>query len=469
MSISYEIIPKKVPKVNTKYRKIVTEIPPKESIPILKKLRRYEPRSMTGQPLVVWDKASGFQVYDKFGNRWIDFSSGVLVANAGHGAQEIKKAIINQVKKGLLHNYCFPSELRVKLTEKLIKISPKELNKVFLLTTGAETVENVIKLARTYGIKHTHAVGGGKKKIGIISFKGSFHGRTLGAQMVGGITHLKEWIVNLDPDMHVVPFPNCFRCPWGKEEYENCDNECFENFLKYFRENSIYPERTAAMLTETFQGGGATFFPRGVIRALVNYCRKNEILVIFDEVQAAFGRTGKMFGFEHYGIVPDLVCLGKGITSSLPLSAVIGKSKIMDIYNPNEMTSTHTGNPVCIAASIANIDTIIRKKLVNHASTVGEVLRKELEKLHEKYSDIIGVVQGRGLVYGIHIVKPGSKDPDNLLASKIVGKAVEKGLLFFAPVGFGEGTIKASPPLTITEDAIRDGIHALTEAIKESI
>lgn len=461
MAMSFEMIPKEVPKVKTKYRKIVTKIPAEKSISILKKLRKYEPKSMTGQPLVVWDKAKGFQVYDKFGNIWIDFSSGVLVANAGHGADEIKKAIINQVKKGLLHNYCFPSELRAKLTEKIVSISPKGLNKVFLLTTGAETIENVIKLSRTYGVKKY-----GKKKIGIISFAGAFHGRTLGAQMIGGISHLKEWIINLDSDTYVIPFPHCYRCPWGKERYNSCDDECFKNYLKYFNEHSIYAERIAALITETFQGGGAIFFPKGVIKLLVDWCRKNKIIVVFDEVQAAFGRTGKMFGFEHYNIVPDLVCLGKGITSSLPLSAVLGKSEIMDIYNPNEMTSTHTGNPVCIAASIANIDIIIKKNLISHARVVGEVLRKELEKLKDKYN-IIGTIEGKGLVYGIHIVKQGTREPDGALAHKIIAKSVEKGLLFFAPVGLKGGTVKVSPPLVISEHAIYDGIEALNEAIKE--
>jgi acetylornithine/succinyldiaminopimelate/putrescine aminotransferase len=161
---------------------------------------------MSGQPLVVWDRAEGVNVYDKWGNMWLDFSSGVLVTNAGHCAPEVKNGIIKQAEKGLIHNYCFPSEIRATLAEKLVSIAPPELNKVFILTTGAEATENVIKLARTYSQERF-----GKEKICIVSFEKSFHGRTLGAQMIGGIPALKEWIVNFDKDMVQVPFPDGFR------------------------------------------------------------------------------------------------------------------------------------------------------------------------------------------------------------------------------------------------------------------
>jgi len=150
MARSFSLISKDVKKVETRNRRIVTKIPVPESLEIIEKLRKYEPRSMTGQPLVIWDKAEGFNIYDKFGNKWIDFSSGVVVANAGHCNPEIKKAIIEQAKHGLLHNYCFPSEIRGKLAKKLVDISPEPLSKVFLLTTGAESTECAIKLARTY-------------------------------------------------------------------------------------------------------------------------------------------------------------------------------------------------------------------------------------------------------------------------------------------------------------------------------
>ncbi|MFH1612573.1 MAG: aminotransferase class III-fold pyridoxal phosphate-dependent enzyme, partial [bacterium] len=450
MAKVYEMIPKDVKKINTCFRRIQTKFPVPESIPILENLQKYEPISMQGQPLIVWDKAKDFQIFDKWGNIWLDWSSGVLVTNAGHSNSKIQEAIINQVNYGLLHNYCFPSEMRAKLAEKLVNLAPKSLGKVFLLTTGSEATECVLKLSRTYGFKN-----GGKEKIKMISFTGAFHGRTLGSQMMGGIPSLKDWIINLDKDIQQVPFPNCFRCPWGKENYQNCDKECFENFKNYLSSISVSPNQIAGIITETYQGGGSTFLPKGFVKLLSNFCKENDILLTFDEVQAGFGRTGKMFAFEHYEVEPDLICCGKGITSSLPLSAVIGRNDVMDLYQARAMTSTHTGNPVCIAAALASIDCIVENNLVKNADEIGKILLEELEKIQKDFKDVVGVIQGKGLVYGMHIVMPKTKTPNPDLAFELVGKAVEKGLALFTPVG--EATLKIAPPLTITKEAIKDG------------
>jgi len=446
--------PKLVKKVDTPYRRIVTKIPVSDSMKILKDLRKYEPNSMTGQPPVIWDRAEGIQVYDKYGNMWLDWSSGVLVASAGHGREEIKEAIVNQVNHNLLHNYCFPSELRAHLVEKLSKLAPEGLDKVFLLTTGSETVECVIKLAQTWGQEIE-----GNKKIGIISFEGAFHGRTLGAQTIGGIPSLKSWIVNLDPNFHQVPFPGDFRC----------EDRSFELFEKTLEKKGVIPDQIAGVISETYQGGGACFMPKEYVKKLAQWCKENQVLLIFDEIQAGFGRTGKMFGFEHYEVIPDLICCGKGITSSLPLSAVIGRKEVMDLYPPGSMTSTHTGNPVCVAAALANLEIIERENLAQRAEKLGKFLFAVLEKIRRDFSHIIGTVYGKGLVYGVHITRSGSKEPDGELASKIVEKAVEKGLMLFAPVGFGGATIKICPPLIITEEAIKDGAIAFREAIEEAL
>ncbi len=200
--------PKTVTQIETKYRRIVTEFPVPESLPLLERLRRYEPRAMQGQPPVVWDRAEGFQVWDPYGNCWIDWSSGVLITNAGHGRTEIIEAIKKQADSKLIANYCFPSEIRAQLVERLATIMPEPLKKVFLLTTGSEAVECAIKLCRTHGVK----VGGRSKNV-IVSFDKSFHGRTLGSQQAGGIPALKEWIVNMDKGFVQVPFPDGFRTP----------------------------------------------------------------------------------------------------------------------------------------------------------------------------------------------------------------------------------------------------------------
>ena len=447
------ITPKRVPPVSTKFRRIQTPIPAPESIPILEILYRDEPRSMRGQGYVVWDRADGFQVHDAWGNTWIDWSSGVLVANAGHGRPEIVEAICAEAKKSLLHNYCFPSEIRAKLVHRLAELAPHPLEKVFLLTTGAETTEAALKLARTHG----RAVGG-EKKIAIVSYEGAFHGRTLGAQMIGGIPALKEWIVNLDPDMVQVPFPDGFRCA----------DTSFDFFLNTLEEKGFGPDRIAGVISETYQGGSAAFWPKEYAQKMRAWCAEHDIVLVFDEVQAGFGRTGTMWGFEHYGVVPDIACCGKGITSGLPLSAVIGRADLMDQYPPGSMTSTHTGNPICVAAALANLDIVVNEKLPEKAEQVGEVLHAGLREIQSKHPDICGAVMGKGMVAGLHMVKPGGLEPDPHLAGDIVTKCTEKGLLMFHPVGFQGATVKIAPPLVTPEEVVVEGLSVLREAIEEA-
>ena len=453
MGKAFNIEPKEVKRVETRFRKIVTKIPAPETLGVLRTLQECEPVSMTGQPPIVWDRAEGIQIHDRCGNTWLDWSSGVVVANAGHAAAEVKEAILRQVEKGLLHTYCFPSAERADLVKFLVDITPPALGKVFLLTTGAEATECAVKLARTFG-----QTVGGKKKLGIISFEGAFHGRTLGAQMIGGIPALKEWIVNLDPDIHQVPFPDGFRT----------EDVSFDLFLRSLAAKGVHASGIAGVILETYQGGSASFAPREYMQALARWCRENQVLLICDEIQAGFGRTGTLFGFEHYHVVPDLVCCGKGISSSLPLSAVIGRSDVMDLYGPAEMTSTHTGNPVCAVAALASIRKIMEGGLVENARAMGQVLLEGLGRIAARHSSIIGAVRGRGLVAGLHIVKTGSKEPDGDLAFAIVEKAFQKGLLLFAPVGLGGATVKISPPLTIPREAVLDGLSALDEAIEDA-
>ncbi len=464
MSKSFDLIPRKVKKVKTKHREIKTEIPVLDSLKTIEQLRKYEPRSMRGQPLVVWDRGEGFNVYDKYGNKWIDFSSGVLVTNSGHGNKEITEAIIKQVEHGMLHNYCFPTEIRARLVEKLVELAPDPLDKVFLLTTGSESTECAIKLSRTHGLK-----AGGKKKIKIITFEDDFHGRTMGAQMAGGSPGAKQWIVNQDPDMHQMPFPNAYKYEWADEESPDySDEKCFGKFLEELDNQGINPEDIAGIMPETFQGGWVQLMPVGFARRLKEFCDRHNIVLVFDEVQAGFGRSGRLFAFEHYGVVPDIVCCGKGITSSLPLSAVIGKAEVMDLYGPNEMTSTHTGNPVCCAAACANIDYIMENSIIDNAASLEGVCRQELEILKNEHRGIIGNIKGCGLAWGVVFVRKGTREIDSGLAHEIVKISAEKGLLFFAPVGAG-ATIKVCPPLVITEDALREGLKVFREAVAEAV
>jgi len=440
--------------VSTKYRKLSGRIPDDRTIIEIEKGRRYEARSMRGQPPLIWDRAEGFSVYDACGNQWLDFSSGVLIANAGHGRREIADAIIEQASRPLLTSYCFTNEPRIKLTQKLVSIAPEGLDKVFLLSTGAESVECALKLMRTYGRK----IGGDTKNV-IVSYLNAFHGRTLGAQQMGGVDSGKAWIKNLDPEIVHVPFPDGFRC-------EDTDFSLFEKTLE---DIGVEPENVAGVISETYQGVGPNFMPRLYAENLGNWCDKHHALLCFDEVQAGFGRCGRMWGFELYDVVPDLFCIGKGISSSLPISGVIGRQKVMDLYGPNEMTSTHSGNPLCCAAALANIEIIEKENLAENATKVGLVLHDELQKIKEQFSDVVGFAPAVGLVAGILMVKKDSREPDYELAWQVVNRCYRKGLLMFAPVGVGGGCVKIAPPLCITEDAVREALGVIRQAIGESL
>jgi 4-aminobutyrate aminotransferase-like enzyme len=450
MGKEFSIVPHPTPKVETKYRRIQTEIPAPESLPILEKLRSLEPRSMRGQPPIVWDRAEGVQVYDRYGNMWLDWSSGVLVTNAGHGSEEVRKAILDQVNSGLLHNYCFPSRQRAELVEFIADLAPEGMDKVFLLTTGGESTECGLKLSRTHGIRK-----GGREKIGFIGFERGFHGRTLGAQQVGGMPGQKEWIVNEDPAIIQVPFPDGY---WTEDT-------SFELFERTVEEKGLKPENVSGVMMETYQGVGPDFAPVAYVKALSEWCKAHDALLVFDEVQAGFGRTGTMWGFEHYGVVPDLICFGKGVSSSLPLSGVIGRSEVMDLYPAGSMTSTHTGNPVCAAAALASLRKIVNEDLVGNSLRVGERLAEGLREIQAAHPDIIGNCTSRGLVGGLQMVVPGQKKPDPELAFKVVEQCFRMGLLFFAPVGSWGQTVKVSPPLTISEEAVEEGLQVLAEAI----
>ncbi len=453
MGKEFSIVPRQVARVETKYRRIVTEIPHPDSVPTLEKLRQFEPISMRGQPPIVWDKAEDIFVHDKYGNRWLDWSSGVLVTNAGHGVPEVRQAIIDQVNSGLLHNYVFPSEERAELAEFLASLSPEGLNKVFLLTTGSEATECAIKLSRAHGIKV-----GGKKKIGIVGFERGFHGRTLGSQQAGGMAGQKNWIVNEDPAILNVPFPDGY---WQTDT-------SFDVFLDAIKRRGLQPENIAGILMETYQGVGPDFAPVEYVHRMAEWCKQNNVVLVFDEVQAGFGRTGKFWAFEHYGVTPDLICCGKGISSSLPLSAVIGRQSIMDQFPPGSMTSTHTGNPVCAAAAMASLKKIVREDLTGNAAKLGPILLKGLEAIKQKHPEIVGHVTAAGLVGGLQIVKRGLKEPDHDRAHDIIERCFQRGLLFFAPVGAWGQTVKIAPPLTIPQAALEDGLTVLAQAIDES-
>ena len=449
----YDLTPVEVPHVATKYRCIRTPIPVPESLPVFAELRQSEPRSMSGQPPILWHKADNFTVSDPWGNRWIDWSSGVLITNAGHGCPEIVKAVRGMLDRPLLATYVFPHAERAALTRMLREIAPVPSKyQAFLLSTGSEATENCIKLSKTYALqKH------GPTKKYMVSFRNAFHGRTMGSQLAGGNDRLKTWMVDRDRTFIQVPFPDGFKNP----------DTSFDLFLRSLAEQKVRPAEIAGVICESYQGCGPDFLPVKYAQQLEKFCRKHDIVLTMDEVQAGFGRTGKMFCFQHYGIRPDLIACGKGISSSLPLSAVIGRADIMGLYAPGSMTSTHSASPLAVAAAIANLKVLQRDKLAARAAKLGAWFIPELERIQRKYPQRLGCCWGKGLVAGIQVVKPGTHEPDPAVAVAINLACLYQGVLMFAPVGIGGECLKIAPPLTIAEAALRESLTVFEQSVDE--
>ena len=450
---SFNRTPQKVPFVNSKYRIIQTEIPAPGTEAVLSNLDRFESRSMLGQLPIVWDKAIDYNIFDASGNKWIDFTSTIFVTNVGHSNEHVVSTIRKILDQNLLHSYAFATEIRSKYLKRLIELSPPHFEKAFLLSAGTEATEAALKLMRMNSIRI------GKKKPGIICFEGNWHGRTMGAQMMGGNPNQKKWIGYLDPNIYHLPFPY----PWT---IKNKTGEAFfwESIRQLEGKGVNLETEIAGFMIETFQGWGAVFYPRDYIQALEKFARERSILLSFDEMQSGFARTGKMFGYEHYNVNADLLCLGKGISNGLPLSAVIGSAEIMDLPEIGEMSSTHSANPVSCAAGLATLEEIESKNLINESARKGIIFFNKLTDLHTKYPKRINYVLGKGLVAALIFKDIQTGEPDAKFASRLAEKAMHKGLLV---VHTGRESIKLAPPLTIPDDAIIEGVEVLEESIKE--
>jgi 4-aminobutyrate aminotransferase-like enzyme len=448
----YSLVPHDVPHVETRHRRVVTKLPVPESIPVFERLEAREPTSMQGQPPVLIERSEGWYVFDRWGNKWLDFASGVLISNVGNAHPAIVAALREMIDRPLLSTYVFAHEKRAELVELLVSLAPSRDYKAFLLSTGSEATENCIKLAKTWGLRKR-----GQQSRYIVSFQNAFHGRTMGAQLAGGNPHQKEWLGRSDDSFVQVPFPDGFK---------NEDTR-FELFLETLEQGGIKASQVCGLITESFQGGGPDFFPIEYAKRMEEWCRENDIILIADEVQAGFGRTGRWFAYEGYGIAPDLIACGKGISSSLPLSAVIGRSDIMDMYPPGSMTSTHSGSPLPVAAALANIRELKRGSYIENARALEPILRKGLLEIQEKHPLYVGRVNAQGLVAGIQMVRPGTKIPDAAIALAVNEACFRKGLLMFSPVGIAGECIKIAPALDISREALEEGICTLRESVDQ--
>ncbi len=254
-----------------------------------------------------------------------------------------------------------------------------------------------------------------------------------------------------------VPFP---------DGYKNPDTR-FDLFLETLAGKGITPSQVCGVMSEGYQGVGPDFLPADYARSLASWCRDCGALLIMDEVQSGFCRTGEWFAFQHYGITPDLIACGKGISSSLPLSAVIGRPDVMELYPPGSMTSTHSGSPLPVAAAVANIRELGKGSYLENARAMDPVLRSGLQALQSRHPRQAGCVHSRGLVAGIQVVLPGTRTPDPRAALAVNEACFHKGLLMFAPVGVSGECIKIAPSLDISREALEEGIAVLGEAMDE--
>ena len=278
----------------------------------------------------------------------------------------------------------------------------------------------------------------------------------MGSQLAGGSPGLKSWLGDTDPRFVQVPFPDGFRQK----------DTSFNVFLKTLANKGVDPKNVCGVISETFQGCNATLMPAEYAQSLRKWCNDNRAVMIFDEVQAGFGRTGKMFGFQNLGVVPDLAACGKGLSGGMPVSAVLGTEELMSIYGPGEMTSTHSANTVCAAAALANLEVILKDKLVENAAKLAPVLAEGCKKIADAANGKVGRFTSVGLVGAIQFTLPGGTQSDPQAAWEMVRLAIQKGVMLFAPVGVGGCAVKICPPLVINEEGLREGLSVLEECAR---
>jgi 4-aminobutyrate aminotransferase len=401
---------------------------------------------------IVVKRASGVYVEDFDGRRYMDFTSGLATTNIGHNHPAVVEAIKKQAEH-FIHSGCiFYYDSLVALAARLREITPPGIEMFFFSNSGAEAVEGAIKLARFYTGRQ-----------GIVAFTGGFHGRTFGSVSLttSNIKYRRRYHPLL-PSVYQSPYPYCYRCFFGQRK-DSCALDCYEYLERLFK-HLIPPEETACIIIEPVLGeGGYVVPPADFLRRLRGFCGKWGILLIFDEVQAGMGRTGKWFASEHFDVVPDIMTVAKGIASGMPLSAVAAKKEIMTGWPPGAHGTTFGGNPVSCAAAVATIDTIEKEGLLKKAGEMGaHALQRLLEV--QKRCPGIGDVRGLGLMIGIEFVKNGGQ-PDTEGLKRVIDYCRKKDLILLE-CGVERNIIRLAPPLVVTREEIDKGFEILEEAIK---
>jgi 4-aminobutyrate aminotransferase-like enzyme len=415
---------------------------------ILDTLRRYEPAAVGSQLPVIWHDAVGARVVDEQGRSWLDWTSGILTANAGHARPEVVAAICAQARGNLLHAYAFPTAVRARFVRALCELTGYP--QVVLTTTGSEAAESSLKIARTY------AFARGRKRALIVTFEGAFHGRTMGAQLAGGVTGGRGWTGPGDDIFVRVPFPGRGRS-WSTGLVED-----------ELRRRGAAPGDVAAVICEVYQGKTLDILDAESAGALRGWCDTHGIVLIVDEIQSGFGRTGALFACEHVGIRADILLCGKGLSGSLPLAALLlADADYPAALGPGELGSTHAANPVVLAAAEANLALFTDGSLVSHAAAQGRRLAAGLAAWERRQPHRRRVVATLGMVAGFTLLDDDGR-PDPVASRRLAAAGAEHGLLLCVPVGLGGALLKAMPPLTISAADLDDSLTRL-EAASEQI
>ncbi len=410
---------------------------------------------------IVAERAEGIWVEDVDGNRYMDFASGIGVLNTGHVHPKVRKAVEEQLQK-LWHfaGTDFYYEAQVKLAEMLVDITPGDFEKrVFYTNSGTESNEAALKLLRW---------STGRKLF--IAFISAFHGRTMGSLSLTASkpVHRGRFFPTM-PGVEHVPYPNPYRNPWHIDGYEEPDelvNRVIEYIDEYLFHTYVPPEEVAAIVAEPIQGeGGYIVPPKGFFRELKKLADSYGIKIVDDEVQAGFGRTGRFFAIEHFGVEPDVVCIAKAMASGIPMGAIVFR-KDLDFGVEGAHSNTYGGNLVAAAAAMATIEVIKEEKLVDNAAKVGEHLHRRLRELQEKY-EVIGDVRGLGLMQAAEFVKDRkTKEYAVKERDRIAEEAWKRGLILLP---CGKSGIRFIPPLIIKEEEVDVAMEILDEAIRASL
>lgn len=401
---------------------------------------------------LIVESAEGCYIKDVKGKEYLDFVQGIAVNALGHGHPKVLKAIHDQVDKIISASFNlvnYPTTL--ELAEEIAKLTPGQLNVTFFSNGGSEAIDGALKLARNY-----------TKRTGIIAFRGSFHGRTLGATSVtGSNAKYRKNYEPLIPSVYFTSYPTCYRCPYNTSA-DKCSLDCFQELERIF-DYLISPENVAAIIMEPVMGeGGYVVPPKKYVERIRDICTKHGILLIFDEIQSGYGRTGKMFASQNFDVIPDIMTMGKAIAGGLPMSAIVSTQEIMDSWKPGMHGTTFGGHPVCAAAGLAVLEAFKEEKILENCSKQGAYLKQKLFELKEKYP-VIGDVRGLGLMIAVEFINP-DHSPNADALNKVKKECFENGLLTLSCGVYGNG-LRFATPLNIQRDDLDKGLRIFEKAL----